>query len=230
MKYVCAYLQSTRYLNKFHMSAKCFNQQNIAENMKMHLIGHQILSRDYVVKFNHGATTFRMGIVMHRFFKHSCNPNVIEVVRNGKSYGFAIKPIKQGDELYNSRVEIGIESVEEKQKHLWDIANIKTCDCPRCNGRVLSLEQRQQIVNDSAFQRLPFIELRHAAPHAFTTEQMENCIEFLYRFGRSDWCPEFGHVIVFLQQFYKACLAAKTDLNHPFSQAILSKSLRVFRQ
>lgn len=72
----------------------------------LHLIGHQMKTSDCVVKINYGTPTCRIGVVMQRYLKHSCNPNVGEVVRNGKP----------GEELCCCRVFLHIDSVQGREK------------------------------------------------------------------------------------------------------------------
>lgn len=65
--------------------------------------------------------------VMSSYFKHSCNPNVLDFVSGGKTIRYSVKPIKQREQLSILIASRDIEEMNTKQrkKFLWDMLKLK---------------------------------------------------------------------------------------------------------
>ena len=144
------------------------------------------------------------------YIKPSCIPNVYVDESEGFLTVKTIRPVKKGEYLQGTFFMLKLlQSKEARQKHLWDHRRLN-CKCPRCNGLVASLAQRQQILDDpdyhyisyeySVWQRKGDVQTRKAIA--------EKCVDFLNRHGHIMWCDELGKIL-----FTYLCLVRSKSTN-----------------
>lgn len=197
----------------------------------MHLIGHlsedqssgrMILTDGFFSEYVNPSALFK--VMMRKYFQHSCNPNVLEVIRGGKCVLFAVKPIKPGEQLFIS-FKFKLKSTQQRQASLWESFKLK-CACPRCDGITASTAQRQQLVADPAYRYFQSNQRYFKLINALNIEKgktlMVNCVEILRKYGQMDWCDELGEIITFFYNFHYMC--APEDIDHPLVQTLLTKN------
>lgn len=158
------------------------------------------------------------------FFKHSCNPNVEFLTQGGKTIAFSLKPTKKGEQLLFSCASSGMDSTKKRKKFLLGI-KIK-CECSRCQGKVVSPAQRQQLVSHPAFRYID-ANVMGLQPLEFHSNRaksvMDACAEVLRKFGQMDWCNELAFVGECFSTLYNIRSAGGgADFNHPLVREILS--------
>lgn len=160
-----------------------------------------------------------MGQLMYKYFQHSCNPNLSQIGRDGNIVWFSIKPMKKGEEFYISLVSLNMDSIQKIQKQLWDLEHIK-CKCPRCRGKISSPEQCRRMVDDPISRNIALnlhlmqMNIEQSNP----TMLMDNCVAFLRKYGRMDWCSGIGNVIKIFQHLYKIRFTG--DFNHKLTRDV----------
>lgn len=172
----------------------------------MHLIAHDKMMRPKLQSINTCCNA-----AVDVFFKNSCYPNVYNFVNHhGNINCVSIKPIKQGEKLSISPIQMDIDSVQNRQMLLSNHGYGK-CTCARCKGEIASLAQRQQMSNDPAYiyvsQNCRMVEIN-------AKNLLHNCTTFLQKYGRMNWCDEIDRI---LQVFI--ALVRISDLDHPLGRA-----------
>lgn len=192
----------------------------------MHVIGHQMLSTDCISKTNGGKTVCRMSVIMNRYFKQSCNPNIYWIICGGGTFAYAVKPVKQGERFSACHVPKHIFlSAEARQTELLK-SGFEKCACRRCNGKMCSPEQREQMENDPMHI---FIRKNHpmtiitAIHHSLLDQLVDSCLDFFRKYGRSEWCDVFLTVINVLEYLSKVRFGSGMDFGHPLARAIFEK-------
>lgn len=160
-----------------------------------HLIGnHSIISPE--TGRQHDA---REVYVMMKYFNQSCAPNTISVVVNGRLLFIAARPIKKGDELFDSTESRKRECCGKKHD---------TCECKLCKGiaKRATPAQRRQMASDPNFK---YIE-KVGAPSSwkkYDEEKLQTtitkCVAFLKEYGHFEWCDEIEKVMNLYQDFVK---------------------------
>lgn len=198
----------------------------------MHLIGHHMtipFSDDHIQlrKFFGDFRNPELSVspFMQGYFVQSCNPNVLKIIRDGKSMWLCARPIKQGDQLFRSNAPYEIMSTQKRQDYLWTRYHMK-CFCSRCKGETLSTTQRQQLTSDATYRYIQK-NVKNFPSQLFSAKMikplMDNCVEFLQKYGQMDWCDEIGYVLVLYQYIYFIQSAGGTNFEHPLVRAILPK-------
>lgn len=159
---------------------------------------------------------------MKKYFKHSCDPNVSLTFLDDKIIYYLLKPIKQGEQLYVSRVNNLIERKEARQEKLVDVG-VVNCQCRRCDGNVASREQRLQITNNPLYQKhMKSIRwIMTNIKKLNVSLLMEDSMTLLRTYGRFDWCEEIKRITCLFAQIYEIRLFA--DWEHPLTRGRLQK-------
>lgn len=171
---------------------------------------------------NYSNPSFGLGVLMLKYFKNSCHPNLTSMIRNGQNIWFSVKPIKKGEQLYFSSTPIEIDT-KERQEFLWTRMQMK-CSCRRCDGKVANPAQRQQLVTDPAYhyfvsnkRNLAYMDIEKFKP------LMDSCVTILRTYGHLQWCKEFGEVVDLYQTLFFVQSTGGTDFHHPLARAFISK-------
>lgn len=130
-----------------------------------------------------------------KYFGHSCEPNTLKADCDGKTVCISIRPIKRGERLLQSNSMDLFQSKKQRQDYLWDLKRI-VCNCPRCDGLSASPQQREQIVRDPDYS---YILSEDRVLHLNEKERIQavlrRCETFMKKFGRLNWCHEFGMIL-----------------------------------
>lgn len=136
--------------------------------------------------------------IIKKYLKHSCNPNVVEMCRNGDSVLTTIRPIKKGDQLLNVIMDILKEPNEMRRKILLEVKYFN-CMCLRCQGIGATIEQRQQLQADPEYQQIilkqGYEEIVRIHKLGESQQLITTAKNILRKFGHFKWCEEIGNVI-----------------------------------
>lgn len=197
----------------------------------MHLIAHQMMIPDCTACFpgfifpDYDEPSVRVSLLMQRYFKHSCNPNLVNFVRDGKNIWFSVKPIKKGEQLFISYAPLEMNSTQERQEFLWKRVRVK-CACPRCKGKTPSAAQQQRLVSDPAYRYFQSNKQCYTVANMDIEKLkplMDNCVTVLRNYGHLHWSSEIGDIIEMFQSLYFIQSTGGTDFNHPLAHALLAK-------
>lgn len=164
---------------------------------------------------------------MQRYFKHSCNPNVVNFIRDGQNIWFSVKPVKKGEQLFISYAPLGMNSTQERREFLWEVMRVK-CACPRCKGKTPSAAQRQQLITDPAYRSYQLNKKFYSVKHMDVEKLkplMGSCVTILRNFGRLQWCDEIRKVIELFQSLFFIQSTGGTDIDHPLARSLVAKSI-----
>lgn len=177
----------------------------------MHLIGHYSLISFNMVRFGHATAPevypllpdendplfFAMEIdLMDQYFQHSCFPNALNVMSDGKSIMVTARPIKNGEQLYFSHDPIGIS-----RKTL----GVK-CVCKRCTGAVANSAQRKQLSAEPAYCNLLADRTWISGASDKVESAIGNCVMLLKKYSSINWCPEIKNIL----HMYQVLLCIRT--------------------
>lgn len=171
----------------------------------MHLVGHHVqinLRKTYVFskKFQNDTGELvqrklysQVGLLLD-YFKHSCSPNVLPVDRDGDTVYIVIRPIEAGQELMLSNYSFHWDPSTE-----WDRkCNEIVCNCERCEGRLPSKDEIDEISSDPDYNFVNSSEIRSEVDYIDRESYnilMEKCIKLLKKYGHILWCTEFGIIL-----------------------------------
>lgn len=134
-----------------------------------------------------------------RYFPHSCNPNVAGFFSDGSGIWFSIRPIKKGEQLFESLIDFHglLLSTGQRQQELRELE--AKCNCARCTGAIgaiASQAYRKQITSDPDFLAVLVLDINTSCPnHKNMPQAIDKCIEFLRKYARNQWCDEVGTVM-----------------------------------
>lgn len=182
----------------------------------MHAIAHKTIWEVYE------TASARYNKIMDKYFKHSCNPNLLRLGCDGKSIYYSIKLIKRGEQLNTCCISLGIDSIQERQTEFSELGYEK-CECPRCSGKVSSSALCHRMATDATYKRivnnikLMRINIKKINPSLM----MDDCATFLRKYGRMHWCKELGSMTRLFHRLYDISLTE--DFEHPMARAHLEK-------
>lgn len=173
------------------------------ERFLQHLIAHNLFinpesSRDLLNEYDQHSLIN----VMMCYFNHSCSPNLISVPSNGHLTFITARPIKKGDELF--------DSTGSRKRECCGKCDTPTavCMCVRCKkglgGKSLPTE-KQEMYCDPNFKEIMAIGAAgpskvQAYGESKLRATMDKCVMFLKEFGHTDWCNEIELVIKVYQE------------------------------
>lgn len=145
-----------------------------------------------------GIQTFTLNTTLS-LFNNSCAPNVRNVVENDTEYGFTVKPIKKGEQLFISYIKrelpTEIRQLTLKLTYGFD------CRCNKCEPR-FKASDRQMMKSDQLYIYLMgnSVNLFMGLMDPSKMRQMKlKCEQFLTKYGHLPWCME----IEAIQDIYK---------------------------
>lgn len=171
-------------LMSIHKIAALFDSQE-KQRFLQHLVAHHFL---VILNNSHGSKSYESVGNIFSMFNHSCAPNLLQYF-SGKQHLMTIRPVKKGDQLFISYLGTQKQSVQDRQEKLKSNWNF-ICKCERCNPTDVAIDQKV-ITSDSHFQ---FI-FKNGYMEEKSTEILNNCIEFLNKYGHSPWSEEIQFVI-----------------------------------
>lgn len=197
-----------------------------------HLIGHHATIPQCIAGFIIGSDSLspirppiRVNPVTRSYFKHSCIENVKFITNGGKSTAFSLKPIKKGEQLFVSYVPQRMNSTKERKKFIRDVLKLN-CKCARCQDKIASPVERQQLVADSVFCYID-ANVKSLHPLQFNSKEVKAllgaCVSVLQKYGQMDWCDELDFVSDLLILLSKIrSIGGGADFNHPLAHEFLS--------
>lgn len=218
------------YVNEMFKTAK-------HRRFLMHLIGHHMMIVEVGVGLHTGSGTRQdrktasvfISPVLMSYITHACMPNVHSCISGGKTVFFTMKPIKKGEQLFISCLPNEIESLhstEERKEIVFNMFRIN-CECSRCQGKIATSMQRQQLVSEPAYRYIKSnvesfyrLELNSKQPGPL----MDACKTILRWYGQMDWCSEMHFILNCFQLLYIIrSTGGGTDFNHPMVQNIFNQ-------
>lgn len=165
----------------------------------MHLIAHHGFLRDQEPQFKNfygedPIVYVREYHLMNKYFQHSCYPNVMEIVCNGQLVMVTARPIKKGDQLFQSRISIDIDSMQERQKNLQN-ATGKKCFCGRCKGVTMNATKCRELLMEPAYRNLASTLLDPSDSTEKVEKAIENSVMLLRKYGLYGWCNEIQIIL-----------------------------------
>lgn len=160
-----------------------------------HLIGnHSIISPE--TGRQHDA---REVYVMMKYFNQSCAPNTVSVVSSGRLMFIAARPIKKGEELFDSTESRKRECCGNKHD---------SCACELCKGtgKRAAAAQRRKMASDPNFKHITAIG-EPSSWKKYDEEKLQTaitkCVAFLKEYGRAEWCDEIEKAMHLYRDFVK---------------------------
>lgn len=165
------------------------------ERFLQHLIGNQSLISPETGRQHNDSEVY----VMMKYFSQSCTPNTITVVSNGRLMFITARPIKKGEELFDSTKSRRRDCCGSKHG---------TCECKLCKGseKRSTSAQRRKIASDPNFKSIteignPSIWKKYDEEKLKTA--INKCVVFLKEYGHVEWCDEIEKVIDLYRDFVK---------------------------
>lgn len=163
-----------------------------------HLVAHHFL---VILNNSHGSDSYESIGNVFSMFNHSCAPNLMQYFA-GKQHLVTIRPVKKGDQLFISYLgkrKLSLQKRQDKLQSNWNFI----CRCIRCVSTDIDFDQK--IVTADPHFRFIF---ENCYVEKKSIEILENCCEFLNKYGNSPWSEE----IQFIVDIYCAYLV-KNSLN-----------------
>ncbi|XP_031631949.1 uncharacterized protein LOC116346156 [Contarinia nasturtii] len=124
----------------------------------MHLIMHHCLvsHRNAARKIVSGDSELCMSTsLMMKYFKHSCAPNVSMIDLNGHAVFYTHRPVKRGEKLEISILNILMEPTSTRRRMLLENPVYGgICNCIRCQGLGNNMQDIFEIITDRNFGEL----------------------------------------------------------------------------
>ena len=126
-------------------------------------------------------------------------------------------PIKKGEKLFVLRPSVDqIKSMQNNEP--------LKCKCPRCNGKTLRPEQREQLVSDPAYRFVQSNSEYMDVNFGVFKSLMDACLTVLQRYGQWNWCAEIQRVTAVFHNIQFYSMAQKpSGINHPFDLSLWMK-------
>lgn len=177
----------------------------------MHLIGHHIKIIEYnsvqgfIEKSEGKIECYNHTVLIEKYVKHSCAPNVVTCEGHGNHVFVTIRPVKKGDHINFSFFNFLLYPNVERQLKLWERKRI-TCQCIRCEGISPSVQQRRRMAVDPDYIGITthFPDTYSELLQIFFDKEnepfsnvvlAEKCISFLRKYKEVPWCREIGQVV-----------------------------------
>ncbi|KAJ6645965.1 SET and MYND domain-containing protein, partial [Pseudolycoriella hygida] len=168
---------------------KMFNCQK-TQRFLMHLVGeHYLLLSTKMYGgtiFYSPSSSLSLGLMVS-MFNHSCAPNVFHSNSGDKDVFIVIRPVKKGDQLFIQYIQ---EDLQKSERHvvLKDHFNLK-CTCDKCDSQI-EVTDRLAMRSDPCYNQFEIKTAKNGSSNIDVV--IENCEQFLRKYGRLPWSPELN--------------------------------------
>lgn len=190
----------------------------------MHLIGHhlqinlrQAYSASKPIEDDDGRVHLRklysqVGLLLG-FIKHSCSPNVFPIDRDGDTVFAVVRPIQAGEELFINYYGFHWDMKGENGYR----ENVSNCRCERCEGRMPSNVEIEQLTSDPDFRFMCYYHrsLDEEIIDAKIFDALKKrCIRLLSNHGRMVWCTDFSFAFCLYTKVLTAEYSGTIQVSH----------------
>lgn len=140
--------------------------------------------------------------LLNGYFEHSCAPNVLRLDRDGYSVYMTIRPVKKGEQLFVTILDLLLEPKETRQKILWESGHFR-CACTLCAGPSATPEQRKQLLSDPLYNGC--------------FGNVEQYAAILQKYGHGPLCEEIKNVL------YYYCMQIRYKYTGPINVRALAE-------
>lgn len=182
-------------------SIKTMFQTKARTRFLQHLIGNHLLVTSGTASDTGRRHDESQVYMIMKYFQHSCTPNMISIPMNGRLLFITTRPIKKGEELF--------DSTESRKRDCCENKHRITCECKCCKGIAerVTPEQRRKMASDPNFKYImaagePSKLKNHHEEKLQTT--INKCVQFLKEYGHVAWCVEIDKVMSKYRDFLRA--------------------------
>lgn len=166
-----------------------------------HLVVIDANAGEYSGKFSDSDETVSIEFLheFSSFFNHSCYPNTLFSRHGNKFFGYLVRPVKKGEQLFVTYVHELLSKAERQagllQKYQFE------CKCSKCVP-CFKQEDRDRIRNDPEYKSIAEIDNILIENKWRRPEIKDSCCNFLEWYGDLPWIEEIEMVLY----KYKECM------------------------
>lgn len=143
--------------------------------------------------------SMKFTFIILSFLNHSCIPNVEFSRHKNKFFGYVIRPIRKGEQLFRTYAD-DRQPKEKRHAHLLDFYQFD-CNCSRCVP-CFNEDDHERIKSDPDFESIASFNVQHLVIKRLRTEFKQRCCNFLNKYGHLPWTEEI-HMVM---GKYKRCI------------------------
>lgn len=111
------------------------------------------------------------------YLEHSCAPNLMWTDLDGHSVYITLRPVKKGEQLFITIMDLLMEPKQKRQKILWENAKF-LCRCSLCVGPSATSEQRQQLLADPLYKNQNYVAVLQKYGHGPLCDELKSVLNY----------------------------------------------------